>query len=116
MFSQVSVILSTGMGGRCVGMSTRGGSDIPEGRRYTRGRGWICIPPPGMGPEIPTPLVLTPSDGHQNTYGCQRAGTQTTGMLCDICSYSRNKLSYYLLFYLYLGVFIFRIDKHNRGF
>ena len=32
-----------------------------------------------MGPEINSP-VLTPSGGHQNTYGWQADGTHPTGM------------------------------------
>ena len=66
----------------------------------------MYISPPGHGTRDTHPLVRTPSDGHQNTYGCQRAGTKPTGMLCDICSYSRNKLSYYLLLSLSWFVYI----------
>ena len=57
------------------------------------------LPPLDMGPEYLTPFpatgiwwssnsvpVLTPSDGHQNKYGCQAGGMHPIGMLSYRCS------------------------------
>ena len=47
-----------------------------------------------MGPEI-NPPVLTPSGGHQNTYGWQADGTHPTGMFSCV-NYGTDQLNAFL--------------------
>ena len=58
--------VSSGIGeGYFQGVDMFGRAGIPGGR-YT-----YALPTPEMVPGIPTPLVLTPSGDHHNTYGWQ---------------------------------------------
>ena len=100
MFSQMSVILSTGSGWVCLGgwlggypigtrvSMSRGGLGIPVGGEYVQGEG-ISIPEevrthaPDMGPTrgwVLTSLLLTPSGDHKHMYDWQADGTHPTGM------------------------------------
>ena len=100
MFSQMSVILSTGSGWVCLGgwlggypigtrvSMSRGGLGIPVGGEYVHGEG-ISIPEevrahaPDMGPTrgwVLTPLLLTPNGDHRHMYDWQADGTHPTGM------------------------------------
>ena len=54
---------------------------ILEGAGIPEGVGWVCISP-DRGPGIPThPQVLTPTGGYHKTYGWQKGGMHSTGML-----------------------------------
>ena len=55
------------------GVRIQGGVSIPNGGVGIHGR--------SRYPGYILPLVLTPSDGCQNTYGWQAGGTHTNGML-----------------------------------
>ena len=59
---------------------------------YVLGGGYST---PDIKPGIPTPSVLTPSGGHQNTCGWQACGIHPTGMLScyDLLLHSMNSFT-----------------------
>ena len=65
-----------GGGGYTRGQVYQIGVGIAEGRG-----GSMYTTPLDLGYPPYTPLALTPSAGHQNTYGWQAGGTHPTGML-----------------------------------
>ena len=109
MLSRVSVILPTGGGGYVY----RGWDGYTKGGRYTRGRGWVCIYLlPDMGPEIPTPWY-----GHLVTVTRTRTvvkGPVNNLLECFVIYVHILEINCHIIyFYLYLGLFIFRLDRQT---
>ena len=86
MFSRVFVCPQ-----RWGGVGISGTRFLPVGRvGYSRGMGRVC--PEWVGGcrgWVPTPLLLTPSDGH-HMYCRQAGGTHSTGMLSCYALFTRN--------------------------